>query len=115
LSSLLFSTQAELWNLLLEFADARIDQDAYQQAKARLQALLIGKKPQHKAADITGAAPLLWDLASPVKQATPLERPGVFLTLFDRIWVEPHKIRAVTPTPSYLERSRRTKPTSMRA
>jgi len=73
----------------------------YQQEKSRLQAILIGKQPQRVAADVTGVTPLLWDLAGLVKQSTPLERQGLLRTIFDRIWVEPHKIRAVIPTPSY--------------
>ena len=95
------SIQAELRSLRLEFADERIDEATYQQEKARLQALLDGKKPLRlAAADVVGVAPLLWDLAGLIKQATPLERHGVFGTIFDRIWVEAHKIRAVTPTHS---------------
>ena len=95
------SIQAELQSVRLEFADERIDEATYQQAKARLQALLVGEKPQRVAADVRGVAPLLWHLAGLVKQATPLERHRVLRTIFDRIWVEPHKIRAVTPTRSY--------------
>ncbi len=95
------SIQIELRNLRQEFLDERIDVAIYQQEKARLQAILVGKQPQRVAADITGVTPLLWDLAGLVKQSTPLERQGLLRSLFDRIWVEPHKIRAVTPTPSY--------------
>jgi hypothetical protein len=49
---------------------------------------------------------LLWNLASLVEQSKPLKRHGVFGTIFDRIWVEAHKIRAVTPNP-YTDRSQR--------
>jgi len=63
------SIQAELRSLRLEFADERIDEATYQQEKARLQALLDGKKPLRlAAADVVGVAPLLWDLAGLVKQ-----------------------------------------------
>jgi hypothetical protein len=96
------SIQAELRSLRLDFAYERIDEATYQQEKARLQELLDGKKPIRLAvADVARVAPLLWDLAGLVDQGTPLERHGVCLAMFDRIWVEPHKIRAVTPTRSY--------------
>jgi hypothetical protein len=104
LFDLLFDTasiQTELRNLRQEFVDERMNVAIYQQEKSRLQAILIGKQPQRVAADVTGVTPLLWDLAGLVKQSTPLERQGLLRTIFDRIWVEPHKIRAVIPTPSY--------------
>jgi site-specific DNA recombinase len=93
--------QAQLRSLRLDFVDERIDEVTYQREKARLQALLGGERPAQVTADVKAMAPLLWNLPGLLEQATPLERHGVYKEVFERVWLEDNKIRALTPTPSY--------------
>jgi DNA invertase Pin-like site-specific DNA recombinase len=93
--------QAELRQLRLDFADERLDEATYRLAKARLLARLAGQEAERGTPDLAGVAPLLWDLPKLLEVATPLERNAVYRGVFDRVWLEPHTIRAVTPTPIY--------------
>jgi hypothetical protein len=51
--------------------------------------------------NVDTVAPLLWDLPALLEVATPLERNAVYRGIINRVWVEPHKITALTPTRSY--------------
>jgi hypothetical protein len=69
--------------------------------KARLQAALAGQLAEHAVPDIAKVASHLWDMPALLTQATPLERNAVYREIFDRVWIEAHKIRTVTPTRIY--------------
>jgi site-specific DNA recombinase len=93
--------QVELRALKLAFADDHISESTFKKEKARLQAALAGQPAEHSVPDIAKVASHLWDMPALLTQATPLERNAVYRGIFDRVWIEAHKIRAVTPTRIY--------------
>lgn len=95
------AVEASLRSLRLDFADERVDEATYQREKARLLNLLEQPIEVRAVPHVGGFAPMLWDLPALVEIATPLERNAVYRGIINRVWVEPHKITALTPTRSY--------------
>jgi site-specific DNA recombinase len=95
------AVEASLRSLRLDFADERLDEVTYQREKARLLSQLEQPIEIRAVPNVGGYAPMLWDLSALVEVATPLERNAVYRGIINRVWVEPHRITALTPTRSY--------------
>lgn len=85
------------------YLNGRIDDDAYEAERSRLErALQAAPAPAPVAFDYAKAVQMVTSVGSLVREAELGAQRALLRTVFDRIWIERQTIVALTPTPIYL-------------
>lgn len=97
--------EAQLRRLALVYAAGDIDEATYQQQRAtwrrRLEEATAAPVPAPGTFDVRRALAMLADMAGLVERANEVERRGILRAVFACLWLERHRVAAITPTTLY--------------